>query len=217
MSRTWGISLGLASMIIIPAQQAAAQSPELPRVTVGAGAGLSNPLHGDFNFVAPSWDVSIRGRASEHLTVEAFVGEWRHTETSDYFDIPIQSPTGVIGRIGRLSATSTRTEWTTGVNILPTFSVGRVTVTGGGGGGYMLLTSRYKQTLTDCTTTASTGCRDHQTSHGSGALTVQVVGGLDVAVTRHVVAFAQTRFVVPINDPGYGHSSVVAGVRLAIR
>lgn len=215
MSRVWGVLL--VASLALGAHVADAQTLEPPRFTVGAGAGLSNPLHGDFDFVAPSWDAAIRGRASEHVLVEVFVAEWRHTDTSDHFDIPIQSPTGVIGRIGRISTTSTRTEWTTGVNILPTFRVGRVAVTGGGGGGYMILASRYKQTYTDCTSTDATGCRDYQTSHGSGALTVQAVGGLDVTLTRHLVAFAQTRFVIPIDDPGYGHSAVVAGVRVGLR
>ena len=80
----------------------------------------------------------------------------------------------------------------------------------------MLLTNRFTQTLSDCTTTSSTGCRDHQTSHGSGALTVQGVAGLDVALAPRVIAFAQSRFVIPVNDPGYGHSSFVAGVRLGL-
>jgi hypothetical protein len=83
---------------------AAAQTGEPARFTLSAGAGVSNPLHGDFDFIAPSWDVAVRGRASEHLTIEAFVAEWRHTKRSDYFDIPIQSPAGVIGRIGRISS-----------------------------------------------------------------------------------------------------------------
>ena len=217
MSRTWGILLVLGTVLMGGANRAAAQTLEAPRFTVGAGGGLSNPLHGDFNFVAPSWDVAVRGRANDYLTVEVFVAQWRHTTKSDYFDIPIQSPAGVMGRIGRISQASTRTEWTTGFSLLPTFSNGRVTVTAGGGGGFMLLAHRFTQTLSDCTSTSSTGCRDQETSHGSGAFTVQGVSGLDVLVAPHVIAFAQSRFVVPVNDPGYGHSAFIAGVRVGIR
>jgi hypothetical protein len=215
MSRVWGFLL--VASLALGAHGADAQTLEPPRFTVGAGAGLSNPLHGDFDFVAPSWDLSVRGRPREHLTIEVFLAEWRHTERSDYFDIPIQTPAGIAGRIGRLSTSSTRSEWTTGINLLPTFSVGRFTVSGGGGGGYMVLHRRYRQTVADCTTTNATGCTGFQRSHGAGALIIQAAGGLDVALSRHFAAFAQSRVIIPIDDPGYGHSSLVAGVRLRLR
>ena len=215
MSRIWGF-LVLAA-IAVSAQPAAAQPPERPRLTVGVGAGTSNPLHGDFDYLAPSWDASVRGRASEHLTVEVFVAEWRHTETSESRNIPLQNATGVIGTIGRLSQRSVRQQWSMGANILPTFSRGRVTVMGGGGGGVMVLASRFRQTLNDCVSSTPVSCRDYNTAHGAGSLTVQLAGGLDVALTHHLAAFAQSRFMVPIQDPGAGHTAFTAGVRLRIR
>jgi hypothetical protein len=216
MSRIWGVFLVLAA-IAGSAQPAAAQPPERPRLTVGVGAGTSDPLHGDFNYLAPSWDAALRGRPSEHITVEVFLSEWRHSESSESRNIPLQNATGVIGTIGLLSQRSVRQQWSMGVNVLPTFSRGRVTVMGGGGGGVMLLAHRFKQALSDCVSSAPVSCSDYSTTHGAGSLTVQLAGGVDVTLTHRLAAFAQSRFVVPIEDPGAGHTAFTAGVRLTLR
>jgi hypothetical protein len=176
MPRTWGLSLAVAVGLAVSAQPAAAQTPELPRFSVGVGAGVSDPMHGDFDFIAPSWDADIRGATSEHVTVEAFVSEWRHKEESERLNIPIQNPSGaIIGRIGRLAKAETRTSWVIGANVLPTFTSGRVSVSAGVGAGFMMLRSRLTDSLTDCVGAAI--CRGRDDSNTFGSLTGQLVGG----------------------------------------
>ena len=214
MARAWGVLLVLAGLVCW-AQPAAAQSRQLPRFAVGVGAGISDPLHGDFGFLAPSWDVSIRGAAGRRVATEVFLSEWRHTDATESVDVPILGPTGAItGRIGRLSQSTRRTAWTLGANVLPTFSRGRVTVSAGGGAGFIMFGRRYHVSQADCVGSAATACGGYENSHASGSISAQLAAGIDVALTKHVSTFGQWRFVVPLSDPGSGHSAAVGGIRI---
>ena len=61
MTFRWRVAAILFVLIVTPAF-AGAQTFEPPRMSIGGAGGVSNPLHGDLQFVAPSWDVSVRGQ-----------------------------------------------------------------------------------------------------------------------------------------------------------
>ena len=65
------VAVGLAT-----APVAAGQDRE-PQFTVGGGAGMSDPFHGDFDFRAAGWEVAARGRPGPYLTIEGFASGWR--------------------------------------------------------------------------------------------------------------------------------------------
>jgi hypothetical protein len=206
-----------AAALVVAARPSEAQSPETPRFTVSFGAGMADPFHGDLEFNAASWDAAARGAASRHVLVEGFFNEWRHTAESVRVDLPIQGPTGVIGRIGRLSQRTQHTMQSVGVNVLPTMSRGRLTISAGGGGGFVLLQRHFTQMVSDCQSTGAGGCSSLDNRHTSSSLSVQGVVGVDVAITRRVLAFGQYRIVVPVDDAGSGHGAAVGGVRVVIR
>jgi hypothetical protein len=90
---------------------------------------------------------------------------------------------------------------TVGFNALATGGSRRVTVSGGGGIGAFAYDRR-----------ATTG--NLFTSNG---FTVQGVAEADVAVARRVQVFGRYLMVVPIVDPGFGHGTVMGGVRIGLK
>ena len=187
------------------------------RFTVGGGVGVSNPLHGDLDFIASSWDVSARGTPARHLTIEGFATEWRHDTESIQIGVPLQGPSGVIGSIGRLTQ---RTQYRTmafGASLLPTFSTGRVTVAGGGGVDVMFFQRRFEQTLEDCVSATAVACGNFSNTHSSSSLGAHLLAGVDVRIAPRLLAFGQFRMLVPVQDPGSGHTEVLGGVRLIVR
>ena len=103
------------------------------RFTIGGGAGVSYPFHGDLDFHAAGWEVVARGTPAAHLTVEAFASTWRHTTETRRIGLPLQGPSGVIGTVGELSQRTRDQIQAFGVSLLPTFSAGRATFVVGGG------------------------------------------------------------------------------------
>jgi hypothetical protein len=45
---------------------------------------------------------------------------------------------------------------------------------------------------------------------------VQGVAGVDVPITSIISGFGQFKFVMPIEDPGFSHTSVPGGVRIRV-
>src|SRR5262245_46857483 len=116
---------------------AAAQTTDPPRLTIGAAGGLTNPLHGDLQFIAPSWDVSVRGQVASHLAIEGFMSRWRHTDETARIGVPLNGP-GVTGTVGELVIEDRDQVSMVGFSFEPTFSVGRVSVAAGGGPAVMI-------------------------------------------------------------------------------
>ena len=77
-----------------------------PRFTVGGGAGVTDPLHGDFDFQATGWEVAGRGGQAKHLTIEAFASTWRHAAETRRIGLPLQGPSGAIGTVGAITQRS---------------------------------------------------------------------------------------------------------------
>jgi hypothetical protein len=205
-----GILAGLAT-----ATAASAQEPA--RFTVGGGAGISNPLHGDFDFQAASWEVAARGRPADHLTIEGFASGWRHTTETVTTGLPLEGPGGRIGTIGELAERTTDQTLAFGASLLPTFDAGRATIVAGGGANVMTFQHRFEQSLSDCVATTPVNCGSFANAHSASDIGAHVVAGVDVRLAARLIAFGQFRLLVPMRDPGSGHTAVVGGLRLALR
>ena len=127
-----------------------AQTFEPPKLTIGAAGGVSDPLHGDFQYVAPSWDVSVRGQVARHLMIEGFISRWRHSSERVRTSVPLTGPTGSLGQIGEMTIESGQSVAMVGFTFLPTFSRGRFTVAAGGGPAMMIFRSDYAQRFSGC-------------------------------------------------------------------
>ena len=187
-----------------------------PKLAIGASAGISNPLHGDFDFTAPEWQISLRTTVSEHFALEGFFEEWRHTTDEVRNNVTLQGPVSVVGHVGRISSRTVQATRIVGFNALARATFDRVTLTAGGGPSMWLYERRFNQTLTDCESTQPNGCRDFASRFSNSSFSVQAVGGLEVALTSRLAAFGQYQFVAPTVDIAGGHSSVGAGVRVRV-
>ena len=194
---------------------AGAQTFEPARLTIGAAGGVSDPLHGDFQYIAPSWDVSVQGQVARHLIVEGFLSRWRHSSETFRMGVPLNGPAGTVGRIGEMRIESGETVSMAGFTFLPTISRGRFTIAGGGGPAMMIFRSDYAQRLTDCTPASL--CFDNEGHRSNGTFAAQLAGSVDVRLAARLTAFGQVRVGVPIEDPGSGHVAATVGVRLVLR
>ena len=210
---TFGTALSL-SLVGVPL--ATAQGQDAPSVAVSAGAGMAFPLHGDFDFTAPEWQLAIRAAAAQHFVLEGFFDEWRHASEEVRLGVPLLGPTGPIGQIGRLEQ---RTEWsarTVGFNLLGRGSTERVSVTGGGGIGYMTLRRVSTDTVSDCVASVPGVCQNRESEFSNSSFSFQTVAGVDVFITSRVAAYAQFQSITPSEDAGSTHLSVIGGMRFRI-
>ena len=201
-------------MLAIPAFTGA-QTFEAPKLTIGAAGGVSDPLHGDFQYVAPSWDVSVRGQVARGLAIEGFMSRWRHSDETVRINVPLMGPGGPVGRIGEMRLDSTVAVSMIGFTLLPAFSRGRVTVAGGGGPALMIFRSEYGQHYRDCDPPSA--CLDFERHSSNGTFAVQLASSVDVRLAARVTTFGQFRAGIPIEDPGSGHFAVSGGFRFLIR
>jgi hypothetical protein len=202
--------------VLIPPAPAAAQD-RAPAFTIGGGAGIANPFHGDLSFTATAWEVSARWNGGRWVLMETFAGEWLHDEESRNLVVPIYGSSGLIGYAAELVQKTKQRMRVAGVNVLPMWERGRVRLWGGGGAGFLLYTRRSTTRIAGCPSPSPFPCDDYATSHASGALTVQAAAGADVAIGRFLVAFAKYGVVFPLEEPGFGHAAVLGGVRVAFR
>jgi hypothetical protein len=211
---TWSAAL----LLVVLAMPAAAQTAD-PRVAVSVGAGAAYPFHGDLDFTAAAWQVAVRGRPAKHFLVEAFFDRWRNTSEDVFENIAVQGPSGVLGRIARVTTRQQRTTDTVGINGLATTTLGRARIAAGGGIGQMVFRRRYTTEYSGCdpaVITASFACEETQTRGSSGSLSVQAVGALDVSLLPRVAAFGQVQLLYPVRDFGSGHVGVIAGIRASL-
>lgn len=187
------LRLAISTFVLNLAVQANAQTVGQPQLTIGVGAGIANPLHGDFNFTPPTWNVAVRGHTGPHFIVEGFFAGWRH-RSSETFGLPGQ----------RTEQQTTRTVRVFGVNFLGR-TRGRLSFYGAGGPGYWVHTRRFTQTPNVVNT------------FDSSAFAVQGVGGFDAAINSRFIVFGQFQAVFPIEDPGIGHTAITAGLRFALK
>ena len=187
---------------------------ERPGISVAAGAGSADPLHGDFAFRALAWGVDVRVGRSPHVIIEGVANGWHHQEETVRLNHTIQGPTGVIGVIGRLTQRTGRDIAYVGVNLLGTGAVGRLRVNGGAGAGLMFFRRNFSQIVVDCISANPQTCQSFATRDTDTTLGLQATGGADVSVAAHFGVFAQVRASVPYDDPGAGDVSVIVGLRI---
>ena len=206
---------GILLVLIATPAFVGAQSFEPPRMSIGGAGGVSNPLHGDLQFVAPSWDLSVRGQVAPAMSIEGFMSRWRHTSGSVRVGVPISAPSGLLGRVDEVSIESGTAVSMVGFSFLATFSRRRITIAGGGGPALMIFHSDYTQRFSGCTPVSL--CSDYENHRSNGAFAVQFAGSVDVRLASHVTTFGQFRAGIPIEDPGSGHYAVSAGFRFVLR
>jgi hypothetical protein len=204
-------------LFVLLAAAPASADEAAPEFTIGAGAGIADPYHGDLSFTAAAWEVSARWKGGRWVLMEAFAGEWLHDDTARNLVVPLYGPAGPIGYVAELVKETTHRMRVAGVNVLPAWTRGRVRLWGGGGGGVLLYTRRSTTSIAGCPSHSPFPCDDYETSHASGALTVQAAAGADVAIGRFLAAFAKYGVIVPLEDPGFGHGALVAGLRVGFR
>ena len=204
-------------LVIVPvvfallAAPAEAQSTDTRSVSVGVGGGMATPLHGDFDFTAGAWQVDFRFGTGRYLASTMFIEQWLRNEDEVRIGVPILGPTGPMGRIDRITtATSHRTS-AVGWSLLAR-STGRVVVSGGGGVSYLLYARKFTQTAEGCTPASL--CTTSRSEFDNSAFAAQLQAGIDAEVVRHLAVMAQFRVLVPIDDPGSGHHTLVGGMRL---
>lgn len=129
--------------------------------------------------------------------------------------LPDQTIVGPTGPRGRADRVTTRTEHQTrapGWNLLARGGrVGRVTVIGGGVS-YLAYSRDFSQTMTGCM--PAMVCRDSSNQFDNSSFAAQLQAGVDVDVAPHVAVMGQFRLLAPLQDPGGGHNTFVAGIRL---
>jgi hypothetical protein len=206
LPRTTYLSL-VTALVVLSCGPAAAQDRH---VSVGAAAGVAAPLHGDFDFTAGSWQVDLQLDMSRFFVSSIFLEQWQHSNEEVLTDGTIFGPDGRVGRAERITMRTRQRARAAGWSVLARSS-GRISVGGGGGLSYVLFSRDFSQSLTGCV--PSSLCTDSSHGFKSSAFAAQVQAGLDVEVTRHLAMMGQFRLLVPVEDPGSGHHTVVAGMR----
>jgi hypothetical protein len=207
---------GVLMAILATAATATAQDLDA-RFTISGAAGMSNPFHGDLQFKAPAWEIAARGRPSAHLTIEAFASEWRHSTETRRIGVPLQDPAGPIGTAGELSQRTRYLMQAFGASLLPTFTIGRVSIVAGGGANVAFIQRRFEQRLENCATPTPVTCGSYANDHTDSSPGLHAVAGVDVKIAPRLIAFGQYRILAPVSDPGSGYAVAFGGLRLALR
>ena len=205
----------LAALSFVPAA-ASAQHAQPVRLAAGAAAGLAIPLHGDFGFNAPEWQISIRAAVSDHVLLEGFFDEWRKSTENVLENLPLRGPDAIIGHVDRISLRTQHVTRSVGMNGLLRGQFGRVSLTGGGGVGFMSYRRDYSETTTGCQSTIPSVCQGRENRWTNSSFTLQAAGGVDVALTSRLSGFAQYQMIAPVNDFGSMHVGVIGGVRVGV-
>jgi hypothetical protein len=206
----------LALSLVAFSPRAALAQNEMPRVSIAAAGGGATPFHADFEFTAPSWEISVRGQTARHLAIEGFFEQWEHADREVLLNRDITGPNGFLGRVGKIEESTAYRMRTAGFNALVTGRSGRVTFGGGGGIGFMEYDRRFTQASTGCDPAVAQLCSSFENTFSSNSFTVQGVGELDVAIVRRIDGFVRYLLVVPTVDPGFGHGTILGGVRLTL-
>ena len=200
---------------VLAASTAAGQDVS-PKLTIAAAGGIATPFHGDFDFTAPSWELSARGSIARHVAVEGFFEQWEHSEGTVLLDQAIHGPNGILGRVARIESRTTYRMRTAGFHVLGTGGTGRVSFFGGGGIGMIVYDRRFTNTTTGCGAGAEELCRTFENTFSSNPFTVQGAAEVDVTIVPRVQVFGRYLLVVPPEDPGFGHGTFMAGARLVL-
>jgi hypothetical protein len=194
-----------------------ADAQDAHRLTAAFGAGVARQFSPDFDFgTTLVWQASVRRRTGEHLAVEGVFEQWNGQRDAVHTDVLLSGPDGPIGRVARITEQQTYRMRTLAFNVLALVGSGRVTVAAGGGAGVMAYDRTYAQETSGCEPATSSACGRYENQFSSSSGTAQAVADLNVAITRRVAAFGRYDLVLPLRDPGFGHGSATAGIRVTV-
>lgn len=199
------------SLLAAPTVAAAQDTPGL---AVSAAAGVANPLHSDLNFLAPEWQIALRTHVSPKTAIEGFFDQWRHTTRTEFHNVPLQSPEGLIGQVGLVTTENVLVARAAGVMALADGSIGRVRISGGGGPGYLVYQREHRTSFVDCQPVQI--CGDQERDSANGSFSLHGVARADVPLNSRFGLFAQYKMSAPVNDLGSTHLSLTGGVRVDI-
>lgn len=197
-------------MVALGSAPAGAQGTDSRRFSVGAAAGMATPLHGDFDFTAQGWQADFRFGTARYFASTVFLEQWLRNEEEVRTGVAILGPAGAIGRVDRIVSETSRRTTVVGWSLLAR-STGRIVVSGGEGVSYLLYAREFTQTSEGCTPASLCGTSGNDFE--SSAFAAQVQAGIDAEIVPHLAVMGQFRLVVPIEDPGSGHHTVLGGVR----
>lgn len=213
------LASGALVWAVLATGTATAQTPasDPPRITLGGAGGIANPWHGDRDYLATAWLGSVGVAVSPRATIEGHAGGWRHSVTTTRENVPLQGPDGVIGLVGRLTQTTTESVTGFGVSLLA--RAGRtVRFTAGGGPAFYTFRRRFDQSSEDCQASDPRLCNPVRQTFQSVRAGAQGLADVGFAASRLVHPFVQVRVEIPdLRDPASGHTSFLAGMRLAFR
>ena len=201
--------------VVLAASTAAGQDVS-PKLTIAAAGGIATPFHGNFDFTAPSWELSARGSIARHVAVEGFFEQWEHSEGIVLVDQAMHGPSGILGRVGRIESRTTYRMRTAGFHVLGTGGTGRVSFSGAAASDMLVYDRRFTNTTTGCDAGAAESCRTFENTFSSNPFTVQGVAEVDVTIVPRVQVFGRYLLVVPPEDPGFGHGTLMAGARIVL-
>jgi hypothetical protein len=203
-------------LVLIGELPAWAQAAEPPRLSIAAGGGFGHSLHGDLNFNAPLWEVSVRGRIGRRVALEGAISEWRRTETFELRNVALIGPDGPIGQAGLIAQRSSRAARSIEVNLLALGRSGRITVSAGGGAGVLTMRRDFRQTVSECVSVVPAACADSQSSSRDASLAALGVAGAEVTIVPRVSAYGQFRFVATMRDFGSSEVRMAVGARIVL-
>lgn len=169
-------------------------------VELGGGAGFAQSLHGDLDFGDVAVSGTARVRMSRHAALEGQFGYWQHREDDVFFTNRGESVrTSLAHRFPNVTASV----------LAVSDRDARVGPYGGAGVGVFYHLSTYEQSATSQFPAVSN-------SHWRVSAGAQLVGGVEVRLTRGVKAFGEFRFdVQSFRDPGSSSYRTLDGVRVA--
>lgn len=184
-----GMKSVLSSFVILLLFPVLAEAQSSPRIDLRTAFGMSNYLHSDLDFNAPTVLVAVRF-GGDYVAIEPeFAFAW-HSRTQTFPGTPF----------GTVTQTSERKFQSVGVNVLAR-RPGRVAPFVGGGFGLYSERRRFE---------SSTGGSNPATTSGPRP-GFQLTGGVDVRILPRLRAFGQARYEMrSFQDPGGG--SVIQGL-----
>jgi hypothetical protein len=175
-----------ACLLLFPGFAVAQSSPQ---IDVRAAFGMSNYLHGDIDFNAPTTLVAVRF-GGDYVAIEPEFAFARHTKTQTFSGTSF----------GTVTQTFQQKFQSLGVNLVGRWP-GRVSPFVGGGLGLYSERRRFE---------SSTGGSNPATTSGPRP-GFQLTGGVDVRILPRLRAFGQARYEMrSFRDPGGG--SVIQGL-----
>jgi hypothetical protein len=206
------------SMLATPAVAQAQAGPwEEPAVSIYGGLGELTLYRGDLDVRdALGGEVGVRWPLSERVRMDLSFGQFHNRESLTAFDVPLSSPTTLLGRADRLDQRTDHRSRTADVVVLATGGVGRVRVAGGGGVGLIVLARTFRQMLSGCSAGATQFCNgETRTDFTTSSVTGIGLGTVDIRLTSRVSVYGAGRFALVLRDVASSGLRVTGGVRIA--